>query len=182
MKRSDLSITRRTHIAQKLSTDFEDQLTKFQSFVINLRKKHHYNISQIGNADEKPQTLDMPYIVQQLNKKDKKDFHIPSACALAIVSALHDIHGYLINAVYPIEKFCFTPIHWGKQIQELRDIDGNGELRICEGNRGFDELCRGRSETNPAVFLAQDRQTVTAYEEDSLSQQQLTFAYIRGTL
>ncbi|CAC5363288.1 unnamed protein product [Mytilus coruscus] len=69
MKRSDLSITRRTHIAQKLSTDFEDQLTKFQSFIINLRKKHHYNISQIGNADETPQTLDMPYIVQQLNKK-----------------------------------------------------------------------------------------------------------------
>lgn len=43
------------------------------------------------------------------------------------------------------------------------------ELRICEGNRGFDELCRGRSETNPAVFLAQDGQTVSAYEEVSFN-------------
>lgn len=60
MTRSDLSIRRRTHIAQKLPSDFEDQLTKFQSFIINLRKKHHYSLSQIGNADQTPLTFDMP--------------------------------------------------------------------------------------------------------------------------
>lgn len=60
MKRSDLSIRRRTHIAQKLPSDFEDQLTKFQSFIINLRKKHHYSLSQIGNPDQTPLTFDMP--------------------------------------------------------------------------------------------------------------------------
>ncbi|VDI19243.1 Hypothetical predicted protein [Mytilus galloprovincialis] len=45
------------------------------------------------------------------------------------------------------------------------------KLGIFEGNRGFDELCRGRSETNPVVLLAQDGQTVSAYEEEQQPQQ-----------
>ena len=39
LKRHNLSIRRRTHIAQKLPSDYEDQLTNFQSFIISLRKK-----------------------------------------------------------------------------------------------------------------------------------------------
>ena len=39
LKSHNLSIRRRTHIAQKLPSDYEDQLTKFQSYIIGLRKK-----------------------------------------------------------------------------------------------------------------------------------------------
>jgi hypothetical protein len=38
LKIHNLSIRRRTHIAQKLPSDYEDQLTKFQSYIIGLRK------------------------------------------------------------------------------------------------------------------------------------------------
>ena len=37
MRRNALSIRRRTHIAQKLPSDHEDQLLKFQTFIIKLR-------------------------------------------------------------------------------------------------------------------------------------------------
>jgi hypothetical protein len=40
LKSHNLSIRRRTHIAQKLPSDYEDQLTKFQSYIIGLRKKN----------------------------------------------------------------------------------------------------------------------------------------------
>ena len=39
LKRHDLSIRRRTNIAQKLLSDYEEQLTKFQSFIIKLSEK-----------------------------------------------------------------------------------------------------------------------------------------------
>jgi hypothetical protein len=60
LKRHNLSIRRRTHIAQKLPSDYEDQLTKFQSYIIGLRKKTNYDLSQIGNADQTPLTFDLP--------------------------------------------------------------------------------------------------------------------------
>jgi len=60
LKRHHLSIRRRTHIAQKLPSDYEDQLTNFQSFIIGLRKKNNYDLSQIGNADQTPLTFDLP--------------------------------------------------------------------------------------------------------------------------
>ena len=61
MRRNALSIRRRTHIAQKLPSDHEDQLLKFQTFIIKLRKQHDFELSQIGNADQTPFTFDMPY-------------------------------------------------------------------------------------------------------------------------
>ena len=61
LRRHNLSIRRRTHIAQKLPGDYEDKLTEFQQFIIRQRKQHDYDLSQIGNADQTPLTFDMPY-------------------------------------------------------------------------------------------------------------------------
>ena len=60
MDRHDLSIRRRTTISQKLPENFEDKLEKFQAFIIAERKKHKYELSLIGNADQTPLTFDMP--------------------------------------------------------------------------------------------------------------------------
>jgi hypothetical protein len=43
-----------------ISSSCHAQLTKFQSFIIKLRKKNDYSLSQIGNADQIPITFDLP--------------------------------------------------------------------------------------------------------------------------
>ena len=58
--RHDLSIRRRTTISQKLPENFEDKLLKFQRFINAKRKKHEYDLSLIGNADQTQLTFDMP--------------------------------------------------------------------------------------------------------------------------
>ena len=60
MDRHALSIRRRTTISQKLPENFEDKLQRFQAFIIAERKKHEYELSLIGNADQTPLTFDMP--------------------------------------------------------------------------------------------------------------------------
>jgi hypothetical protein len=50
----------RTTISQKLPEKYEEKLINFQKFVILLRKKHAYLLSQIGNADQTPVWFDMP--------------------------------------------------------------------------------------------------------------------------
>lgn len=60
LKRHNLSIRRRTHISQKLPEDYEEKLSNFQSFVIKMRKRNRYSLSQIGNADQTPLTFDLP--------------------------------------------------------------------------------------------------------------------------
>ena len=67
-KRHNLPIRHRTHIAQKLPSDYEYQLTKFQSYIIGLRKKPNYDLSQIGNADQTPLTFDLPSRQQEMKK------------------------------------------------------------------------------------------------------------------
>ena len=54
LKSHNLSIRRRTHIAQKLPSDYEDQLTKFQSYIIGLRKKNPTMISHRSAMLTKP--------------------------------------------------------------------------------------------------------------------------------
>ena len=60
MNRNSLTVRQRTKIAQKLQAVLEDKVFAFHSFVINLRKRHGYNLSQIGNMDETPMTFDLP--------------------------------------------------------------------------------------------------------------------------
>ena len=59
LKRHDLSLRRKTKIAQKLPRDLEDQLLSFQRFVIRLRQKNEYPLSLIANMDETPVWFDM---------------------------------------------------------------------------------------------------------------------------
>ena len=60
MNRNSLTLRQRTKIAQKLPAVLEDKVSSFHSFIINLRKKHGYDLSQIGNMDETPMTFDLP--------------------------------------------------------------------------------------------------------------------------
>ena len=60
MKRHSLSVRRKTSIAQRMTRDYEDKLLEFQKFVINLRKRNGYDISNIANADQTPLTFDLP--------------------------------------------------------------------------------------------------------------------------
>jgi hypothetical protein len=48
-------------ISQKLNSEFETKLTEFQSFVIELRQRNKYSLSQMGNADETAVSSDMSH-------------------------------------------------------------------------------------------------------------------------
>ena len=61
MERNDLSVRRRTTLAQRLPADHDAKLLEFQQFVIQLHRQHGYDLSQIGNADQTPLTFDLPY-------------------------------------------------------------------------------------------------------------------------
>lgn len=60
MKRADLCLRKRTKISQKLPQDLETKVESFQRFTINLRKKHDFELGQIGNMDETPLCFDLP--------------------------------------------------------------------------------------------------------------------------
>jgi len=61
MKRHQLSVRRRTTIAQRLPADFDAKLLEFQQFILKMRRQHGYDLSLIGNADQTPLTFDNPY-------------------------------------------------------------------------------------------------------------------------
>ena len=61
MARHNLSVRRRTTIAQRLPGDYEDKLLNYQRYIINQRQIHNYDISCIGNADQTPVSFDLPY-------------------------------------------------------------------------------------------------------------------------
>ena len=50
LKRENLSIHRRTTVAQKLPEDYEEKLLEFQRFLIRMRTKHNFELALIGNA------------------------------------------------------------------------------------------------------------------------------------
>jgi hypothetical protein len=59
MARHDLTIRRRTTIAQRLLEAYEEKPVIFQKFVLKLRKQHEYLLGQIGNADQTPVFFNM---------------------------------------------------------------------------------------------------------------------------
>ena len=71
LKRNDLVIQQKTKIAQKLPEDLEDKVTSFQRFVIKMREKEEYELSQIGNMDETPVWFDMPTSKTVTSKGEK---------------------------------------------------------------------------------------------------------------
>ena len=73
----DLLIRWRTTISQKLPENFEDKLLKFQAFIIAEQKKHEYELSLIGNADQTPLPFDMP-VNSTVDSKGTKSVSIMS--------------------------------------------------------------------------------------------------------
>lgn len=71
MRRKGFSLRRRTTICQKLPPDFEQKLVSYQGYLLFLRKKYQFLLSQIGNADETPIWLDMPrnYTVNEIGSR-----------------------------------------------------------------------------------------------------------------
>ena len=52
MRRHNLALRQRTHIAQKLPKDVSDKVINFHKFVIDERKNFAYSLQCIGNMDE----------------------------------------------------------------------------------------------------------------------------------
>jgi hypothetical protein len=50
----------RITISQKLPAEYEEKLIHFQIFIISLRSKYGYLLSQTGNNDHTPIWLNMP--------------------------------------------------------------------------------------------------------------------------
>ena len=71
MRRKGLTLRRRTSLAQRLPSDFEEKLLSFQRYVLKLRKTHSYPLDQIGNADQTPVFFDMPTSVTVAKKGEK---------------------------------------------------------------------------------------------------------------
>lgn len=59
--RHNLSMGRKTHIAQTLPEDYEDKVTDFQRFIIQQRKRNDNAPVPIRNADQTPLTFNIPY-------------------------------------------------------------------------------------------------------------------------
>ena len=60
MEQHGLTLRQRTKLSQKLPADLEAKVDSFQRFIIKLRKRHNYELGQIGNMDETPMTFDLP--------------------------------------------------------------------------------------------------------------------------
>ena len=75
MRRKELSIRRRTHIAQRLPDELEEKTMAFQRFILKRRREHTYPLSRIGNADQTPLTFDVPHSTT-INEKGVKSVNI----------------------------------------------------------------------------------------------------------
>ena len=60
IERHGLTLRQWTKLSQKLPADLEAKVDSFQRFIIKLRKRHNYELGQIGNMDETPMTFDLP--------------------------------------------------------------------------------------------------------------------------
>ena len=60
MDRSSLTLTQKTHIAQKLPKDIDEKVHNFFAFVIKERKRFDFALKNIINMDKTPMYFDMP--------------------------------------------------------------------------------------------------------------------------
>jgi hypothetical protein len=75
LKRYRLALRRRTRISQKLPSQTQELLEKFNRFVINLRLEKSYELENIFNMDETPVWFDMAGNFT-INPKGEKTVHI----------------------------------------------------------------------------------------------------------
>ena len=59
MRRNNLILRQKTHIAQKLPKDVDCKVDSFFKFVIDLRKEYDFSLGDIGNMDETPMFFDL---------------------------------------------------------------------------------------------------------------------------
>ena len=52
MRRNNLVLRQKTHIAQKLPKDVDCKVDSFLKYVIDLRKEYDFSLGDIGNMDE----------------------------------------------------------------------------------------------------------------------------------
>ncbi|BFZ08023.1 hypothetical protein BsWGS_11062 [Bradybaena similaris] len=69
MDRFDMCIRTRTKLAQKLPKELDTKVESFQRYVIQLRKKYDFELSQIGNMDETHVCFDMPMMIKAAMSK-----------------------------------------------------------------------------------------------------------------
>ena len=60
MSRHKFCVSARTKLAQKLPSQLEDKVEVFQRYIIQVCKRHEFDLSQIGNMDETPISFDLP--------------------------------------------------------------------------------------------------------------------------
>ena len=63
MKRKALVIKQKTKIAHRLPAESEENITKFQRMIIQMRKRNSYELQQIGNMGETPVTRGKKFLV-----------------------------------------------------------------------------------------------------------------------
>ena len=59
MRRNNLVLRQKTHIAQKLTKDVDCKVDSFLKYVIDLRKEYDFSLGDIGNIDETPMFFHM---------------------------------------------------------------------------------------------------------------------------
>lgn len=75
MRRSGLSLRKRTTLCQRLPSAYDDKVIEFHRFVIRIREQKNFLLSQIGNADQTPLNFDMPPSTT-VEKKGVRSVHI----------------------------------------------------------------------------------------------------------
>ena len=75
LKRYRLALRRRTRISQKLPSQTQELLEKFQQFIINLRLEKSYTLENIFNMDKMPVWFDMASNFT-INPKGERTVHI----------------------------------------------------------------------------------------------------------
>ncbi len=114
MARHGFSIRRRTSVCQKLPPHYEQKLVEYQRYVIQLRRKMDYALSNMGNADETPVYFDMTRSTT-IAEKGARDVKILSTgheklrvtVMLSVTADGHKLPPFLIlkRKTRPKEKF-----------------------------------------------------------------------------
>ena len=89
MRRNNLVLRQKTHIAQKLPKDVDCKVDSFFKYVIDLRKEYDLSLGDIGNMDETPMFFDMVGN-RTVDVKGKNTVNVNKANFITILACLAD--------------------------------------------------------------------------------------------
>ena len=72
MSRHKFCMRARTKFTQKLPSQLEDKVNVFLWYIIQMCKKHDFDLSQIGIMDETPVSFDLPSKIIWLIAKESR--------------------------------------------------------------------------------------------------------------